>query len=173
VDLDPLSALYCVWLADLYLVTGQLDRAMDYARNVLDADPNYGPAMSVLGEAYSLMGRDEEGIALLEKGWASMQGANLWDGRLGWAYVRAGRQTDAERFLADIEKRHQQRSAAATVVAMTALALGDVECALRWVRTAFEERDPNLLYTVRTSYLQRLQPDARYQDILRQMNSGV
>ena len=45
------------------LLTGHNDRAVEHTRHALDIDPGNGPAMTVLGEAYSRMGRHEEGTA--------------------------------------------------------------------------------------------------------------
>jgi len=48
--------------------------AAESARNTLDINPNFGMVMATLGEAYSRLGRHQEGIELLEKALHQMAG---------------------------------------------------------------------------------------------------
>jgi tetratricopeptide (TPR) repeat protein len=170
VELDPLSTLFREIVATYYLWAGQNDKAIEHARHALDINPNYGDAMALLGETYSRLGRHEEGIELLEKARRLMPGEFYPLGFLGWAYVRGGRRTDAERFLAELEDKRRRQYVSGAMIAMTVLALGDVEAAFTWASKAIQERDPSLTYLIRMHYFQALRQDSRYQDILRRMN---
>jgi serine/threonine-protein kinase len=169
VDLDPVSTLYREHLADMYLLDGRPEQAAEHARFVLEVDPLYGIAAALLGEAYSLMGRREEAIPIMEEGRQRAPGEFHPFGALGWAYVRAGRRADAERLLAELKEESRRRYVAPTTVAMTALALDDVETAFREIERALREADPNLQYVLYSDYFAPLRGDARYVEIRRRM----
>lgn len=94
----------------------------------------------MLGEAHSNSGRFDEGVMWLEKARQAVPYRCGWLGYLGRAYVRAGRRTDAERLLADLEQE-RERYVSGYAPALCALALGDTERALDWLNNAVENRD--------------------------------
>ncbi len=170
VDLDPVSTLYREHLADMYILEGHPEEAAEHAGFALEVDPLYGIAAVLLGEAYSLMGRHQEAIPLMEKGRQRQPGDFHPFGAMTWAYVRAGRRQDAQRWLVEVEEASRQRYVAGATVAFAALALGDVETAFRHLERAVREMDPNLQYVIHSSYFAALRGDPRYQETLRRMN---
>jgi serine/threonine-protein kinase len=170
VDLDPVSTLYREHLADIYVLSGEPGHALEHAGFSLEIDPLYGVGQVLLGEIYSLMGRHEEGIALLEKGRKATPGEFHPVGALGFAYIRAGRREGAERFLAELLETRRARYVSATAVAMTALSLDEVETALAEIERAFRECDPNLQYVIRSQYLAAVRDEPRFREVLRKMN---
>ena len=169
-ELDPLFTLYRRYCAYYCLLMGQPERAVEHMHQILEIDPNYVVGAYLLGEAYSLLGRHEEGIALLEKEQRDGPGTFLPLGFLAWAYVRGGRRAQAERFLAKLREAARSRYVPPGTIAMAALAVGDVETALLAMEDAVCERDPNLSFGIRTRYFHMLRSDARYYEILQRMN---
>ncbi|HEU0142425.1 MAG TPA: protein kinase, partial [Bryobacteraceae bacterium] len=169
-ELDPLFTLYRRYCAYYCLLMGQPERAVEHVHQLLEIDPNYIVGAYLLGEAYSLLGRHEEGIALLEKEQRDGPGAFLPLGFLAWAYVRGGRRADAERFLTKLRVAARYRYVPPATIAMAALAVDDAETALLAMEEGVRERDPNLSFGIRTHYFHRLRADARYHDILERMN---
>jgi len=169
VELDPLLPLYEEVLAYLYLFTGQQAKAEEHSRHVLEMDPDYPWAMAVLGECYSLSGRLSEGVELLERARQRMVGGYLPMGFMAWAYVRADRRRDAERFLSEMEEERRERYLPAGTIAFAAMALGDVERGLEWAEKAVDERDPNLPYLMRSPYFAALEGQPRYEEVFRRM----
>jgi serine/threonine-protein kinase len=170
VELDPLSALFGFIVAGNYLAAGRYDRAAEFARNALDINPNFGLTEAVLGEACSRLGRVEEGIAILEKARTVSAGIYYVSGFLGGAYARAGRRNDAEEYLADLERARREQYASAAAITLAALAVDDTEKAFRWADQAVQDRDPNLLYAIRTQQFQPFAADPRFKDLLRKVN---
>lgn len=169
-ELDPLFTLYRRYCAYYCLLMAQPERAVEHMHQILEIDPNYVVGAYLLGEAYSLLGRHEEGIALLEKEQRDGPGAFLPLGFLAWAYVRGGRRAQAERFLAKLREAARSRYIPPGTIAMAALAVDDVETALLAMEDAVCERDPNLSFGIRTRYFHMLRSDARYYEILQRMN---
>ncbi len=67
VELDPLFVLYRQIGAERLLFRGEYERAVEQALQMLELDPGFAAAHCIQGEAYSRMGRHEEGVALLER----------------------------------------------------------------------------------------------------------
>ena len=170
VELDPLSALFHAYLANLYIWDGQYERAAEHGRQALEIDAEYGMGMAALGEAYSHLGRLEEGIAILERARQALPGDFWPTAFLGCAYVRAGRQSDVERLLAELEEKRRRRYVSSATVAVVAAAAGETDGCFGYLETAVRERDPNLTHLAPSPQLQALRADPRYQDILARMN---
>lgn len=102
-----------------------------------------------------------------------MAGVYWVTGFLGGAYARAGRRKDAERFLADLVQKRSGEYVSAGTIAMAALAVDDTESAFRWTDQAVQDRDPNLLYAIRTQQFQHVAADSRFKDLLRKINLPI
>ena len=170
VELDPLFTLYRVYVAYERLWMGQPDVAAEHARQTLEIDPSYHPGLLTLGEAYSQMGRHEEGIALAERGAQLAPPALMTTAFLAFAYVRAGRRSDAEHLRAELEETRRTRYLPTGTLAFVAAALDDVESAFRYAEEAVAAYDANFNCLLRTPYAQALKSDPRYRDLLHRMN---
>jgi serine/threonine-protein kinase len=170
-ELDPMFTVYHVYASFFCLQLGKLDRAAEHARHALEIDPDYGPrGLMALGEAYSLQGRHEEGIACIERGSRTAPGAYIAKASLAFAYVRGGRRSDAERLRAELEETRPTRYISPGALAFVAAALDDVEAAFRYAEEAVAAYDPNFSFGIRTPYVQLFRSDPRYRNILRRMN---
>jgi adenylate cyclase len=170
VELDPLSTLFHYYCAQFCLSIGQPERALEHAGHALEIDPNSAMSRLALGEAHSLLGRHDEGIAWIEKALSVVPGTFVAEGYLAWAYVRGGRRADAERFRADLDEKSRRQYMPPGALALVAAALGDVQSAFRLVEEGIRLRDPNLNTLIRSPYFQQLQSDPRYPGLLRSMN---
>jgi tetratricopeptide (TPR) repeat protein len=170
VELDPLFTLYRVYVAYESLWVGQPDSAAEHARQTLEIDANYHPGLLTLGEAYSQMGRHEEGIALAERGARLAPPALMTTAFLAFAYIRAGRRSDAEHLRAKLEDIRRTRYLPTGILAFVAAALDDVESAFRYAEEAVAAYDPNFTCLIRTPYAQALKSYPRFRDILHRMN---
>jgi tetratricopeptide (TPR) repeat protein len=153
------------------------DDALAAARTALEMQPDVSPARSTLQRVFISKGmRDEqladqrerialdpERVAAFEKGLAEggYEGAQIAIADLLAArYEKAGGIPDP---------------GARTVYLPWAIALryldaGDYDRAMDWLETAFEVRDPNLLYLGVSPLWDPVRSDPRFQDLLRRMN---
>jgi hypothetical protein len=69
-----------------------------------------------------------------------------------------------------LERTRREQYASAGAISLAALAVDDTEKAFRWADQAVQDRDPNLLYAVRTHQFQRFAADPRFKDLLRRIN---
>jgi tetratricopeptide (TPR) repeat protein len=168
-ETDPLSALINMCLASVYNQAGLYDRAIERSHQALEIVPNFFMAYASLGEAYSGLSRHAEAIEWLEKARPQLPGDFWPTGSLGKAYVRAGRVAEAERLLAELEsKRREGRYVSAETIAVIAAALGNHDRAFEWLDTAVTERDPQLMWQLKTDpVLAPLRTDPRYNALLR------
>ncbi len=170
VELDPLSALVRSYCALYCLYIGQTERALEHALAALDVSPNYPTAGLVQGEAYSLLGRHEEGISHIENTQRCLPARYFYIGFLALAHKRGGRPADAARLRAELEEKRACQYISPAALAFVAVSLGDVESAFRWTEEAIGERDPNIAMAIRGPYFRPIHSDHRYRDLLRRMN---
>jgi len=105
-------------------------------REAIRLNPEHPQPLEDLGRLYTRTGRWEAAIPLLERVIAldsSRAGSAL---ALGTAYTRAGRLTEAEAFLATMERRHEQEAMFPALRADVLRRLGDYPEALDAARTA-------------------------------------
>jgi serine/threonine-protein kinase len=169
---DPLSALANLCLARLYSHAGRYDLSIDRSRQALEIFPNYFMAFASLGEAYSYQGKHEEAIEWLEKARPQLPGDFWPTASLGSSYVRAGRRRDAECLLAELmAQRREGRYVSAVAIARVATVLNQLDLAFDWLETAVTERDPSLLWHLKTDPdLAAVRTVPHYGAILRRMN---
>ena len=156
-----------------FLYMGHAEAALEHARNALDIDPNYPIALFALAEAYSVMGRHEEGFAWGEKSRRDLPEGYFLGGFLAWAYVRAGRRAEAEQYLARLQERKNRQYVPSGALALIAGALGDIESAFRYTEESIAECDPNVVSAIHSPYFRLLRSHPRYPDLLRRMNLRV
>jgi serine/threonine-protein kinase len=102
--LDPLSPSTYAFASIAHFTLGRFEEALPRARQALELQPDYLPALWVRGLALSGLGRHEEALASLERV-ANLSRAPFYVGVLGLGYARAGRTDDAKRLLQELEDR--------------------------------------------------------------------
>jgi eukaryotic-like serine/threonine-protein kinase len=169
-DLDPFVALFSSYCALYSLMMARPERALKYAVHALEVHADYPIGMLALGEAYSLLGRHEEGIRWGEKTRPCVPPGYFYIGFLGLAYVRAGRRADAERLRTELEEKSRHEYISPATLAFMAATLGDLDSLVRLIEEAIAGRDPNIAFAIRSPYFRVLHADPRYGDLLRRMN---
>ena len=90
---------------------------------------------------------------------------------LGQVYGRAGRRAEAQKVLDQLIERSRRGEVPAVAKARVYEGLGEKDRAFEWPGKAVEERSPLLAQFLKTDALfDRLRPDPRFTDLLRQMN---
>ncbi len=99
-ELDPLA--HRSDLATTLLRAGRNKEALETAIKGVEFDPHYDRGHATLGWALFLNGRQDEGIAALQRAAAMSGSGSSWLSQLGQAYGMAGRMEEARGILAQL-----------------------------------------------------------------------
>ncbi|MDQ4121321.1 MAG: winged helix-turn-helix domain-containing protein [Acidobacteriota bacterium] len=163
--LDPITesdawALYC---------DGKYEEsAAEYARQmqILDTSDN----RRGLALAYLELGKYVEAIELIEKAPPVQQEDFSVRVILAIAYFRQGKIEKADKLLKELKEKGEKTDGRQVRLANIYAVMGQKENALRELQKGFEKRDDRLMWIKTNSFLSDLRGDARFQEILRQMN---
>ena len=79
---------------------------------------------------------------------------------------------EAQKILASLITRSEERYVAPTVITAIHAALGDMDRAFEWLERAYELRSRSLVWLKIGHEFDPLRSDPRYQDLLRRMRLG-
>jgi adenylate cyclase len=122
------------------------------ARNAVELDPGHDRARATLGWAYFLSGRQDEGLAELERAASLSPNSTLWLGQLGEAYGMAGRTDQAREVLRRLENRAGTVYVSPYHLAYVHTGLGQHDQAVALLERASAERS-GAVYGIRGSFL--------------------
>jgi len=132
-SLDPLSPRRRWTVALVLYYARRYDEAIAQVRWTLDVDPTYDAAYQTLAQCYEGKGDLKEAIEAYLRSPRS-------PGNLGHAYAVAGRTSEAQRVLADLQQRYQRTGDGSAQIAMVYIGLGDFDHAFEWLDTAYRRR---------------------------------
>ncbi len=163
-ELSPASLGTAVDLGRAYYFARQYDRAIQQYQKVIQLDPNFSAAHSLLGLALLEKKDYQGGIAEIEKGRALVpNGQSIW---LAYAYARAGRHEEAKQELAQCLLRWNQKHTGAVCVALGYTGLGDKDQAFAWLEKEFEAHTGTIYMLKAYPYWDSLRSDVRYRELL-------
>ncbi|MFL5574798.1 MAG: tetratricopeptide repeat protein, partial [Gemmatimonadaceae bacterium] len=152
------------------LRAGRYHEAVVAAEEAVELDPGYDRARATLGWAYFLTGRQDEGLAELERAVSISRANTLWLGQLGEAHAMAGNAAKARELLRELEERAQRAYVSPYHFAYVYTGLGDADRALDWLERAVANRT-GPAYGIKGSFLfTPLHAHPRFRALLRQMN---
>jgi TolB-like protein/Flp pilus assembly protein TadD len=166
-DLDPLSLPINNALAGRLLASSRYNEALRQVQETLQLDSHFAPAHQTLGWVYLHSGKQEEAIREFQNA-LQLSGTEDNDLQLdlGFAYAVTGKQDEARRILAKLEKLHQQGVVPSGSVAILHGALGEANDAFAWLEKAYEERDPQLTYIKAGRRFAPLRKDPRFEKLV-------
>jgi len=169
-DLDPLSLPINNALAGRLLAGSRYDEALQQVQETLELDSHFAPAHQTLGWVYLHSGKQEEAIREFQNA-LQLSGSEDTDLQLdlGFAYAVTGKQDEARRILATLEKLHEQGAVPSGSVAILHGALGEPNEAFAWLERAYEERDPQLTYIKAGRRFEPLRKDPRFEKLVRRV----
>ena len=164
-ELEPLSFVASSHLGWIYYLSGDNDKAIEQCRKILELDPSSFPARRYLGLAYEAKGMHAEAIAEFQKG-VKLSGSPLMLALLGHAYAVAGKKTEAQQVLNDLQQLQAQRYVSPYTVAAIYAGLGDQKQAFEWLEKAVEGRDIWLMNLKVDPVFAKLRSERQFTDIL-------
>jgi TolB-like protein/DNA-binding winged helix-turn-helix (wHTH) protein/Flp pilus assembly protein TadD len=169
-ELDPLSTggARAAWV---YYIARRYDQAIEQLRRVLEAQPRFAFAHSVLGEAYVQKGMYEEAVVEFQQAMTLTPGSPWPLTELGNAYAVAGKRGEALKILAQLKQRLSRGAYVSPYdMAVLCTGLGEKTQAFEWLEKARSKRAEGFYWVRVDPRLDTLRSDPRFQDLLRRMN---
>jgi TolB-like protein/Tfp pilus assembly protein PilF len=164
-ELDPL-AVSGDSIAWILFQSRRYDEAIREVRSVLAVQPENAGAFWYMGFALVAKDRPGEAIPVLEKAFAVSNHSPAVLGVLIRAYAHAGRQKDALRLLAELQKRSRAGYVPSGAFVNAYLGLGDNERAFDWLEQAYKEQSNILQFLKVHPFFDPLRADPRFADLV-------
>ena len=164
--LDPLSPFPEVNLGWAHYFARRFDAAAAQGSKALEMDARFAFAHWIRGIALAQVGDTAGAVGSLERGVETSGGGLTFRAHLAYAYARAGRDAEARRALAELEKTAGRRYVSAYYFAIARLGLGEREAALEQLERALEERAGFLAFLRVEPIFDPLRGHARFRQLV-------
>ncbi|MCA1557940.1 MAG: tetratricopeptide repeat protein, partial [Acidobacteria bacterium] len=168
-ELDPLSRIINANLGLHYYYARKFDESIDQLKRTINLDEGFFVPHQYLGRTYIQKGMHREAIAELERARELSGNAPEVVASLGHAYAVAGRTSEAQKALADLDEIARERYVLPYFRAAVYTGLGDRDQAFAWLERAYEERHPGLVLINIDPRFDTLRSDPRFADIMRRL----
>ncbi len=161
-----------VHMKDMLAKPGKYDDAIPYFNAALEITPDATNARCNLGLCYVRKGVFELGISEIKKANEISKGSNLGvKNDLAYAYVKAGRVKEARDLLSELLNMRQtsKEPRAATVIAGIYANLGEIDKALEWLESAYEEHSGYLISINDDFTFDNLRSEPRFRALLKKI----
>jgi DNA-binding winged helix-turn-helix (wHTH) protein/tetratricopeptide (TPR) repeat protein len=137
-ELEPMTLVYAANYGMLLFQARRYDEAIAFLRPVVDANPKFDQARSILARAQLATGDSAGALAQLE--------ARTWVGAfqsdLGVVYAKLGRREDALREVERLGELGREGFPVGYEIASIYTALGDLDAGCEFIARAIEDRSP-------------------------------
>jgi DNA-binding SARP family transcriptional activator/Tfp pilus assembly protein PilF len=165
-QLEPASLPVNTYVGLVSFYGRRYARAVEEARLVLEMNPRFPLALSVLGMALEQMGEHSEAIAALERAVEVTGSGPLMRVQLGRALAVAGERARARSILGEVVGTASESQLPHVFLAGAYAALGECAAALEWLHRAYRERSPLLVHIGVTPTLDPLRTERRFRELL-------
>ena len=131
-------------------------------RNTLEMDPSYELPHLILGQAYEEQGSFDLAIPELRKAVDLSHGTPLMLSALAHAYARAGKRTEAQQLLTELEAASKHQYVSPYYLALVYIGLGEKEMALSLLEKAFTDRSNGLIFMAVEPELDPIRSEPRF-----------
>ena len=153
--------------------SGNPDLAIPEYQRALEIEPNYGLANHFLGRAYLAKGQTAKAIEQLRRSNELLGGVPFSMGDLGYALASGGHRAEAERMLAEMNRRRRAGYYPAFAIAEVELGLGHIDAALDWLERAAEERHMGFYLPSADPVYNQLRSSPRFLALLQRIHAGT
>ena len=166
-DLDPLSLVIIKDTGDIYYVSHQYDRSIEYFRKTLEMDPNFVIAHINLAVVYAQQRQFSSALTELQKA-RQVEDSPYALSELGYVYALAGETQQAQRVLSQLKIVSGQRYVFPTGFAMVYAGLGNKDKALEWLEKGY--REGGLLTGLKVDpHWDNLRDDPRFNNLMKRV----
>jgi len=169
-ELDPLSLIFLNNIAEIYLDRGDLNASFNTCQRMIELDPNFWSAHSVLGIILVKQSRFTEATAEGQKAveFSNRSSASL--ALLGYVYARSGRRDEAQSVITELDKKFAEKTADARDLAIVYAGLNDKDKAFEWLEKAYQYRSFQLgNLRLEPLLIEALSSDPRWADLFRRI----
>jgi len=170
VEQDPLSPFLQWRLGLRYYYKRQWDRAIEQYHNALELDPNCFSAYLWLGVAYGKIENFGESIPALESAVRLTGRASLTLGLLAAIYALAGRISEAQSILEELQAQADKGYVSPIGIAIYYQVLGAMDKAFDWYEKAVDDQNIAINHLPVNPDFDSLRSHPRYHALLRKMN---
>ena len=167
IELDPLSLLMNMTCALNFYLAREYDKAIEELQKVIQMEPNFVAARSVLGNALLQKGRRDEALGEYQKALELIKGAEIAEvsvkALMARAYALCGKRSDAVRLLQELT------TASPYSIAGVYAALGDHDSAFESLNNAYDQRDIQLVSLKTDPSLDPLRDDQRFSELVKRV----
>ena len=169
-QLDPLSLVINLNVAEVLLYMQKDDLAIEQLKKTLELDPNFPGAHTALGSAYAEQGNYTDAIRELQTV-RQVVGPNdpTALGILGFVYAKAGRKNDANEMLKKMFEFTKRGYALAVPVATVYAGLGDNDRVFEWLEKGYHEQNVGIGYLKISPVWNDVHSDPRYAAFLKRL----
>ncbi len=171
-ELDPLSLMINMHLADMLFIARDYETAAEQLRDTLDMNGDFVPALNWLGLVYSKTGNHAEAVRVLERAVDLCDGNPRVIADLGCVYAAAGRNEEAFAVADRLEALSSQRHVSPVERALLSAALDCLDATFGFLEEAFAERHFDLLLLKVWPGFDSLRGDLRLAGMLERMGLG-
>lgn len=163
---DPASPVVSHMLAVQLYLARLFEAAVQQCHRTLEMDSNYGPAMEVLGQVYSLTGLHKDAVIQLQGSLAASQRSPWALALIGFAHARAGERNLAQDVVAELTATSKTAFVPASCFALVYTGLCESDQAFSALETAAVERNSRLAYLRIEALWDPLRSDPRFPPLL-------
>jgi tetratricopeptide (TPR) repeat protein len=168
-DIDPLSLINAISIAQSLLGLGKLDATIEQGKKIIDLDPNFPKGYEELGLGYLAKRQYPDAITQFQKGTELGGRARRSLAYLGFALAASGKHDEALLILKELQAKYEKHEALAQDVASVYAGLGDKEQAFAWLEKGFQDHSGRLGRTGWEPLWDSLRSDPRLADLQRRM----
>jgi TolB-like protein/Tfp pilus assembly protein PilF len=180
VELDPLSLLMNMTPALAAYLAHDYDRAVEHLQKVIEMEPNFPAAHSVLGNAYLQQGSFEKAMAEYQKVLELSKGVDVVKASMkaiiAHAYAKSGNPSLATMLLRELTTPNDasDQTPPAINLSMHSIAeihaaLGQTNQAFEWLNKAYDQHDMQMVSLKVNPTIDGLREDSRFDDLVRRV----
>ena len=173
-ELDPLSLLINMTPALTSYLARQFRRSVEALKRIIEMEPSFPAAHSVLGNVYVQMEMYDEAMTEYQKVIELSQGVAVIETAMkaiiGHLQARRGDKSGTRKILDEVAKAIDEgTNVSSYMIAAIHSALGERDLAFEWLDRAYEQREVHLVSLKVDPILDGIRADERFSDLVRRV----
>jgi len=164
-ETDPLSLVTAAGLANVYFYSGRYDQTIVQARKILEMNPNFAMAEDLIGMADEQEGKYDDAESEFRK-YFDLGGGGDARMHLAHLYAVMGKQSEARKWLREMEHPANREFASPYDIASVYAALGEKTTALDWMDRAYKVHAAMIAFAGVDPLLNPLRSEPRFEALL-------